>query len=60
MSRCNTRMANLPCRIIVMMIAIVVLSRNRWSTVELVIADIVAAVNACAPGSYVIVNIPDE
>jgi len=41
-------------------IAIVVLGRNRWSIVKLVVPQIVAAVNASAPGSYVIVNVPDE
>ena len=39
-------------------IAIVVLGRNRWSIVKLAISQIVAAVNASTPGSYVIVNVP--
>jgi hypothetical protein len=40
-------------------IAIVVLGRNRWSIVKLVIPQIVAALNAAAPGSYAIVSVPD-
>ena len=41
-------------------IAIVVLGRNRWSIVKAVLPQIVAAVNGAAPGSYVIVDVPDE
>jgi hypothetical protein len=39
-------------------IAIVVLSRNRWRMVERMIKRIVAAVNAAAPGSYTLIEIP--
>ncbi len=41
-------------------IAIVVLGRNRWSSVKAVLPHIVAAVNGAAPGSYVIVDVPDK
>ena len=41
-------------------IAIVVLGRNRWSIVKAVLPQLVAAVNGAAPGSYVIVDVPDE
>jgi hypothetical protein len=40
-------------------IAIVVLGRNRWSIVRAVLPRIVAAVNGAAPGSYIIVDVPD-
>ena len=39
-------------------IAIVVLSRNRWRTVQRMIPKIVAAVDAATPGSYAIIEIP--
>ena len=39
-------------------IAIVVLSRNRWSLVEKMIPNIIAAVNGATPGSYAVVEIP--
>ena len=39
-------------------IAIVVLSRNRWRTVQRMIPKIVVTVNAAAPGSYAIIEIP--
>jgi hypothetical protein len=41
-------------------IAIVVLGRNRWSSVQAVLSHIVAAVNGAAPRSYVIVDVPDQ
>jgi hypothetical protein len=41
-------------------ISIAVLGRNRWSLVKLVIPQIVAAVDASKPGSYLIVAVPDE
>ena len=41
-------------------IAIVVLGRNRWSVVKAVLPQIVAAVNGAVPGTYVIVDVPDE
>ena len=41
-------------------IAIVVLGRNRSSIVKAVLPRIVAAVNGAVPGSYVIVDVPDE
>jgi hypothetical protein len=41
-------------------LAIVVLGRNRWSIVKRVLAQIVAAVDGAASGSYVIVDVPDE
>ena len=41
-------------------IAIVVLGRNRWSIVKAVLSQVVAAVNGAAPGSYVIVDVPDK
>jgi hypothetical protein len=40
------------------MIAIVVLSRNRWRTVERMMPKIVAAVDAATPGSYATIAIP--
>lgn len=39
-------------------IALVVLSRNRWRSVQQKIPEIVAAVNAATPGSYVLIEIP--
>lgn len=39
-------------------IAIVVLSRNKWRTVQRVIRRIVAAVDAAKSGSYVVVEVP--
>jgi hypothetical protein len=39
-------------------IAIVVLSRNRWRSVQRMIQKVVAAVDAATPGSYSIVEIP--
>lgn len=39
-------------------IAIVVLSRNRWRTVQRMIPKIVAAVDRATPGSYTIIEIP--
>jgi hypothetical protein len=41
-------------------IAIVVLGRNRWSIVKLVVPQIVAAVNTATPGSYAVVGVPDK
>lgn len=41
-------------------IAIVVLGRNRWSLVKAFIPQIVAVVDAAFPGSYTIVEVPDE
>jgi uncharacterized protein DUF5615 len=41
-------------------IAIVVLGRNRWSIVKAALPQIAAAVNSAAPGSYVVVDVPDE
>jgi hypothetical protein len=41
-------------------IALVVLSRSRWSLVEPVVKEVVAAVNAATVGSYVEVIIPEE
>jgi hypothetical protein len=40
--------------------AIVVLGQGRWTLIEPHIADIIAAVNADTPGSFVEVEIPDE
>ena len=39
-------------------IAIVVLSRNRWRSVQRMIQKIIAAVDAATPGSYTIIEIP--
>jgi hypothetical protein len=39
-------------------IAIVVLSRNRWRTVQRMIRKIAAAVNGAQAGSYVVIEIP--
>jgi|ERR1039457_331943 hypothetical protein len=39
-------------------IAVVVLSRNRWRTVQRMIQKIAVAVDAATPGSYAIVEIP--
>jgi len=41
-------------------IAIVVLGRNRWSLIQPMLQEIVAAVNAAKPGSYTLVEIPGE
>ena len=41
-------------------IAIVVLERNRWSLIQPMLQEIVAAVNAAKPGSYTLVEIPGE
>lgn len=41
-------------------IALVVLSRSKWSAVMLVVIDVVAAVNAATAGSYVEVTIPEN
>jgi hypothetical protein len=41
-------------------IALVVLGNPQWPTVRLHLDKIAAAVNACTPGSYVEVEIPDE
>ncbi|MBI3472179.1 MAG: hypothetical protein HY013_12555 [Candidatus Solibacter usitatus] len=41
-------------------IAIVVLGRSRWSIVKAVLPQIVAAVKSAAPGSYIIVDVPDQ
>jgi hypothetical protein len=38
--------------------AIVVLSRNRWRTVQRTLRKILAAVEAATPGSYALVEIP--
>ena len=39
-------------------LAIVILSRNRWSLISPVVQQIVAAVNAAKPGTCTLVNIP--
>jgi hypothetical protein len=39
-------------------IAIVLINRNRWRSVLLVVDKVVAAVNAATPGSYTVVEIP--
>ena len=39
-------------------IAIVVLSRNRWRSVERMIPEIVDAVEHASPGSYTLIDIP--
>jgi hypothetical protein len=39
-------------------IAIVVLSRNRWRSVQRMIPQVVAAVHAATPGSYSVIEIP--
>jgi hypothetical protein len=39
-------------------IAIVVLGQGRWSVIKPHVAQIVAAVNAAAPGSYTAIDIP--
>jgi hypothetical protein len=39
-------------------IAVVVLAQSRWGLVRKTLAEIGAAVNACTPGSYVEVEIP--
>jgi len=38
--------------------AIVVLSRNRWRTVQRMVQKIVVAVDAATPGSYALIEIP--
>jgi len=39
-------------------IALVVLGKGRWTIIKPHVADIVAAINAATPGSYVEVQIP--
>jgi hypothetical protein len=39
-------------------IALVVLGKGRWTIIKLHVADIVAAINAATPGSYVEIQIP--
>jgi len=39
-------------------IALVVLEHSQWPMVKLVAENIVAAVNAAEPGSYVVVEVP--
>ncbi len=39
-------------------IALVVLSRNRWRSVERVVRKVVTAVDAAEPGSYVLIEVP--
>ena len=41
-------------------IAIVVLGRNRWSLIRSTLPRIASAVNAAKPGSYTLVEIPDQ
>jgi predicted nuclease of predicted toxin-antitoxin system len=41
-------------------IAVVVLGQGRWSVIKRYVAEIVAAVNAAAPGSFIEVKIPHE
>ena len=41
-------------------IALVVLGNSQWPRVQLHLDKIVAAVNACAPGSYTEIEIPFE
>ena len=38
-------------------IAIVVLSRNRWKSVQLMMPQIMAAVDGATPGSYAVIDI---
>jgi hypothetical protein len=39
-------------------LAVVILSRNKWSLVEPMIPRIVAAIDAAKPGTYTLVDIP--
>jgi hypothetical protein len=39
-------------------LAIVILSRNKWGLVKLVIPQIVAAIDAAKPGTYTLIDIP--
>ena len=39
-------------------IAVVALSRNRWRSVQRMIRQVVAAVDASTPGSYAVIEIP--
>jgi hypothetical protein len=41
-------------------IAVVILSRNRWSLVRRLIEQIVASVNAAKPGTFMVVQIPKK
>ena len=41
-------------------LAIVVLSKSRWSLVRTMMEQIAAAVNAAKPGSYTLVDIPSR
>jgi hypothetical protein len=41
-------------------IAILVLSKNRWSLIQPMLRQIAEAVNAAKPGSYALIEIPDR
>ena len=41
-------------------LAVVILSKNRWSLVRPVMEEITKAVNAARPGSYIVVDIPSR
>jgi len=41
-------------------LAVVILSRNRWSIVQPKLPQIVAAVNSASPGTYSVVEIPGK
>lgn len=41
-------------------LAVVILTRNKWSSVPTVLPKIVAAVNAAKPGTFTVVEIPSK
>ncbi len=41
-------------------LAVVILSRNRWKLIQPRMKEIAAAVNSAKPGSYLVVEIPDN
>jgi hypothetical protein len=41
-------------------IAVVVLGKNRWPLIQPHVTHVIAAVDAAEPGSYIVVDIPDQ
>ena len=41
-------------------LAVVILSRNRWSLIRPLIGQIVASVNAAKPGTFTVIEIPKK
>jgi hypothetical protein len=41
-------------------LAVVILSKNRWTLIKSRLSEIVAAINSAKPGTYSVVEIPDS